>query len=91
MWPDSTKLGICDSQYEAIPHTQCRHCLNWRPVPDYDYSGPELTGIQRHQAEEAQAKLKQRRWERDHFSDGVPVAVYEGIEVPDEEGQTWDV
>ena len=42
-----------------------------------------LTGIERQQAEEAQAKLEQRRWERDHFSDGVPVALYEGLE-------TWE-
>ena len=40
----------------------------------------QLTGIQRQQAEQAQAKLQQRRWERDHFSDGVPVAMYEGFE-----------
>ena len=38
------------------------------------------TGIERQRAAEAQAKLQQRRWERDHFSDGVPVAMYEGFE-----------
>ena len=37
-------------------------------------------GIQRHQTEEAQRKLEQRRYERDHFSDGAPVAMYEGLQ-----------
>jgi hypothetical protein len=38
------------------------------------------TVIERQVAEEAQAKLEQRRYERDHFSDGVPVASYEGLQ-----------
>ena len=38
------------------------------------------TGIERQVAEEAQAKLEQRRYERDHFSDGAPVALYEGLQ-----------
>ena len=32
-----------------------------------------MTGIERKELEEAQAKLERRRYERDHFSDGSPV------------------
>ena len=34
----------------------------------------DMTGIERKQAEEAQAKLERMRWERTHFSDGSPVS-----------------
>ena len=38
-----------------------------------------LTGIERKQIEEAQARLKRRRYERDHFSDGSPVTLSEAF------------
>jgi hypothetical protein len=34
-----------------------------------------VTGIERKQVEDAQKRLEQRRWERDHFSDGTPVTL----------------
>ena len=34
-----------------------------------------MTGIERKELETAQAKLMQKRWERDHFSDGTPVTL----------------
>ena len=33
----------------------------------------DMTGIERKELETAQAKLMQKRWERDHFSNGDPV------------------
>ncbi len=41
---------------------------------------PRLTGIERQELDEAQAKLERMRYERTHFSDGVPVELYEGLE-----------
>ena len=38
-----------------------------------------LTGSERKQIEEAQAKLERMRYERTHFSDGYPVARCEGL------------
>ena len=57
---------------------------NYGMLPANDHA---VTGIQRHQAEQAQAKLQQRRWERDHFSDGVPVEMYTGVETLGKEAQ----
>jgi len=36
-----------------------------------------LTGIEREQLREGQRKLERKRWDREHFSDGTPVAIYE--------------
>ena len=41
--------------------------------------GRLMTGIELHELEAAQAKLERRRWERDHFSDGTPVALFAGL------------
>lgn len=48
-----------------------------------------MTGVERYLIEEAQAKLQQRRYERDHFSDGVPVEMYEGLQPVTEDQQQW--
>ena len=36
-----------------------------------------LTGIEREQLQAGQRKLERKRRERDYFSDGTPVAIYE--------------